>query len=105
MRVPGAYFGWEPVQRLAEMAVHVGDYGAAFTALEQLLSNPTTFSIHFLSWIPSGTPCGPILGMRHSWSASTEPPADRPMTTVSGIASAPNHEGRPARAESGYEAC
>ena len=51
-----AYFGWIPVQRLAETAVDVGDFGAAFTALEQLLSNPTAFSIHLLKLDPVWDP-------------------------------------------------
>ena len=37
-------------------AVDVGDFGAAFTALEQLLSNPTTFSIHLLKLDPVWDP-------------------------------------------------
>ena len=44
--------GWAPVQTLAVTAVDVGDFGAAFTALEQLLSNPTMFSIHEMKLDP-----------------------------------------------------
>ena len=51
-----ANVGWAPVEILAETAVTVGEVGAAFTALEQLLSNPTTFSIHFLKLDPVWDP-------------------------------------------------
>ena len=51
-----AMFGWVPVETLAATAVNVGDFEAAFTALEQLLSNPTTFSIHMLKLDPVWDP-------------------------------------------------
>ena len=51
-----ANVGWAPVEILAETAVTVGEVGAAFTALEQLLSNPTKFSIHFLKLDPVWDP-------------------------------------------------